>query len=341
LNIVLVSFAFFPSIGGVQEVSALLAREFASAGHQVVVVTKTSYSGREEAHDYRVLRRPSPLALIRLHRWADMVFHNNVSLQLGFPLLFVCRPWVVAHHIGIPTGIGLIAMKARIKRYVLRYARGVSVSRALAASFTTPCTVISNPYDDRIFTVLPGLRRDREIVFVARMIAEKGLPVLLDAIELLADRGVHPQLTVVGAGPAEREWRERVENTPIASKVRFVGVQRGANLASLLNQHRIVVVPSLCEESFGMVALEGIACGCVAIGSASGGLDEAIGPAGVTFPSGDHVALATLIEQLLANDEMRMFYREKMPEHLARHSPRKIAGLYLKLFSELLEHGKH
>ena len=42
----------------------------------------------------------------------------------------------------------------------------------------------------------------------------------------------------------------------------------GAALAALLNQCRILVVPSLWAEPFGIVALEGIACGCVVVGSA-------------------------------------------------------------------------
>ena len=41
----------------------------------------------------------------------------------------------------------------------------------------------------------------------------------------------------------------------------------------------------LCGIDFGVVALEGIACGCVIVGSEGGGLEEAIGPCGVTFPN--------------------------------------------------------
>src|SRR5207253_1067709 len=113
--------------------------------------------------------------------------------------------------------------------------------------------------------------------------------------------------------------------------VNWAGQVVGRELVALLNQHQILVVPSRWEEPFGVVALEGIACGCVAIGSEGGGLKDAIGPCGATFPNGDSHALAAVLQRLLQNPRLRQAYRSKATEHLGRHSQASVAAAYLSL----------
>src|SRR5689334_13350053 len=71
------------------------------------------------------------------------------------------------------------------------------------------------------------------------------------------------------------------------SQVELTGIKSGSDLARYLARHRVMAVPSRCEEGFGIVALEGIACGCVVVGTNLGGLPEAIGPVGIVVPNGD------------------------------------------------------
>ena len=72
----------------------------------------------------------------------------------------------------------------------------------------------------------------------------------------------------------------------------------GPDVVALLNRHLIIVVPSRWQEPFGLVALEGIACGCVALGANCGGLPNAIGGAGATFLHEDVDDAACWIERL-------------------------------------------
>src|SRR5207248_5895588 len=148
--------------------------------------------------------------------------------------------------------------------------------------------------------------------------------LLLDALKLVTAK---PRLTIVGDGP-ERAALEK-QASQLQSQVEFAGAQHGEQLADSLRQHHILVVPSLWQEPFGIVALEGIACGCVVIGSAGGGLSEAIGPCGVTFPNGDARALAKAIARLLADPDECARLRQAAPTHLARFTPRHIAEIYL------------
>ena len=116
----------------------------------------------------------------------------------------------------------------------------------------------------------------------------------------------------------------------------FAGVQTGETLVRTLNAHRIMVIPSLWPEPFGVVALEGIACGCVLAGSEGGGLRDAIGPCGITFPNGDAGALADGLRRLLTDEGYAGSLRAEADAHLARFRPEEIARSYLRVFEEAL-----
>jgi glycosyltransferase involved in cell wall biosynthesis len=97
----------------------------------------------------------------------------------------------------------------------------------------------------------------------------------------------------------------------------------------LLNAHRILVVPSRYDEPFGIVALEGIACGCLVIGSRGGGLKEAIGPCGLTFDNGDAAGLAGLLEAALADPGRFLPSPQVVAEHLSLHRSEHVLPHYL------------
>lgn len=329
MKILFSSHTFYPNLGGLEAVSLMLAREFARAGHEVVVITQTPAGADEPKFPFALVRRPSARERMRLTRWADVVFHNNISLRAAWPLLLIRRPWVVAHHIWLPRGHGLTAIKAGIKRGVLRGAHNITISQAIAADFSTPCTVIPDPYDDETFRPLPGIAKDRDLVFVGRFVSDKGLPDLLQALVQLRQRGVRPGLTVIGAGPEDAAWRRLTSELGLEAQVQFIGVRRGAELAVELNRHRALVVPSRWHEPFGIVALEGMACGCAVVGSEGGGLKEAIGTAGLTYPNGDVPALADCLHTALTDERAVQQCRQAAAEHLARHAPASVADRYL------------
>jgi len=126
------------------------------------------------------------------------------------------------------------------------------------------------------------------------------------------------------------------ERLGLGDQVYFTGSKRGKELAEILQQHKILVVPSRYDEPFGVVALEGIACGCVVVGSSGGGLPEAIGPCGMTFPNGDAKALAGILAHLLRQPNECSRLAGKAAEHLAQFHPTVIANAYLTLFESKL-----
>jgi len=87
-----------------------------------------------------------------------------------------------------------------------------------------------------------------------------------------------------------------------------------------------------------MVAIEGLSSGCMVLGSEIGGLPEAIGPCGMTFPMGDSKALALLIEKLLDDPNLATPYRQAIPAHLDALRLDRVAGRYLDAFERLYAH---
>src|SRR5207302_7541699 len=166
--------------------------------------------------------------------------------------------------------------------------------------------VTGNPYDNGVFRLLPNIVRDKTIAFLGRLVSDKGADLLLQAIKLLQHEGLMPDLTIIGAGPEEQGLRQLTHELGLDRQVTFVGEKSGAPLAELLNRHRILVVPSRWAEPFGVVALEGIACGCVVIGSESGGLKEAIGPCGLVYENGNVRALADQLKRSLNDPNSQM-----------------------------------
>ena len=101
-----------------------------------------------------------------------------------------------------------------------------------------------------------------------------------------------------------------------------------------MNNHKIAVVPSLCEEAFGLVALEAIACGCAVVGSISGGLPEAIGPCGLTYPKTSVTDLACRLEQLTVERGLLTVLQSYAKEHLAAHTRQAVASRYLSFVTD-------
>lgn len=338
MRILLSSHRFDPDIGGIETCSQLLAGEFVRAGHQVVVDTKTA--GKESRPwPFPVERQPSSRALLRLVRECDLVFHNHISLQTAWPLLFVRRPWVVATHNWLSGTADFLNWMGRTKQFLLRFAHNLYISQPIARHVGHPGVIVGDPYDNATFRPISGIPRERDIVFLGRLVSDKGCDLLIEALRRLQEQGLSPSTTIIGDGP-ERETLEQAarERLP-AGAVQFLGKRSGEELARELNRHRFLVVPSRWQEPFGIVALEGLACGCVPIVSSGGGLPEAIGPCGATFPNGDAGALAAVLAEWLNDRPRQEAVLRLAEEHLREYQVDRVAAKYLAVFEGVLGRG--
>jgi glycogen synthase len=329
LNILVSSHHFRPSIGGIETTSELLAGEFFRLGHNVRVITQTR---GESDLPFEVIRAPGAGALLRHITWCDVFWQNNISLRTLWPAALVRRPVFVTHQTWIRNPHGKIDFAARLKLFISRFGKSVAISRTIAQQLPFASIVIGNPYDDDVFRNLDQPDRDRDLICVARLVSDKGVDVLICALSMLRDSAIETQLTIVGDGPERSALEAQVRDLKLQTHVEFVGRQSPSELAAALNRHRILVVPSRWPEPFGIVAVEGIASGCTVVGSDLGGLPEAIGPCGVTFPNDDTRALAERLAELISDPKRRHVLVANGPLHLERFQKRNVARAYLELF---------
>lgn len=328
------SYRFSPDVGGIETASALLATEFAALGHEVCLMTETAQPDRQR-WPFRVLRQPAPRSILREARSCDIFFQNNISLHSLWAAFLSRRPWVVTHQTWITRVNGTLGWRDRLKRFLLRFATNIAISESIARDVGVKCHRIGNPYYPDVFKLIPGRQRDRQLIFLGRLVSDKGLDTLIKALAVLRERDVTPRLTVVGTGPEEAAMRELAIACQVQGQVEFLGKCAGPELAEVLNAHAIMVIPSRWNEPFGIVALEGIACGCVVVGSENGGLREAIGPCGLTFPNDSADELASVLKKLLHDPELCQSLRSHREEHLARFEARAIAREYLRIFESV------
>src|SRR6266480_6466621 len=347
MKILFSSYLFHPSVGGIESVSKVLAEKFAAAGNDVHVITQTpeaenaqrstsNAQRRTEDGSYRITRKPSIIELFRLLRWKDLFFQNNISLRSLIPALLLRKPTLVVHQTWLRSTRGEITWNNRIKKLLLSRVTNVAISKAVADGISGHSFVIGNPYDDAVFRLIPNLARDKNLVFVGRLVSDKGVDLLLQALKFLQNDGLAPDLTIVGSGPEEQNLRRLAAELGLNRQVSFTGQQSGGALAQLLNRHRILVVPSRWAEPFGIVALEGIACGCIVVGSEKGGLKEAIGPCGVTFENENVRALADQLKLLLNEPDSQTNLRQHAGEHLAKFQSDAVAAAYLRLMRKMV-----
>jgi glycosyltransferase involved in cell wall biosynthesis len=320
---------FWPSVGGVETLMEVLAEEFVAAGHQVRIVTKTAIDGHQERKfNYEVFRTPTWLEFLQSLHWCDVCLCANVSLRgLGW-ILLSRKPFVVTHQgsYGSPNQLDLAET---LKKIVTRFSNNICCSDAVKTSIPGKSIVIPNTYRDEIFKEYNDVVRDLDIVFVGRLVSDKGVADLLDALGHLGRLGLRPQLSIVGDGPERGALLRKTEELGLSSQVMFTGTKSGRDLARYIGRHRAMIVPSRWAEPFGIVALEGIACGCVVVGTDLGGLPEAIGPCGCTVPNGDAIAMAEALGLVLKDDLLLARYRSSTSVHLASHSRKVVSRGYL------------
>ena len=338
MKILITSQFFYPSIGGLNPIADLSAREFIRRGHEVRLLTKTTgtYEGEKEIE---IIRGPGWRAMLEHYRWCDVVFQNHVSIRFALPLLFVRRPLVVSMsgwanaRSGAFTGkwsLRTACVSAVLARILRTATRNIAACAAVAAANRVPARIIPNPFDARVFADHRLAGRSRDLLFAGRIIPDKGLDDLVGALALVREGGFDIGLVIAGEGETRGEIEELARTLGLAEKVRFVGPKRGAELVALMNAHQVMVVPSKWNEPIGIVALEGIACGCVVIGSEGGGLAVTIGPCGLTYPNGDHEALAARILEVLRMDGRLESFTAPAQAHLARYLPERVCGEYLE-----------
>jgi D-inositol-3-phosphate glycosyltransferase len=281
---------------------------------------------REEQHKYH---------LIHSHYWLSGWVGAEISIQQNVPLLHMFHTMgYFKNRATKPLGEHEPPIRLEIEAQLVKHADHLMVSNRrekvqMVWTYGVPAEKISvipcgvdpslfrprNPVESKAHLGLPD---KRYILFVGRIDPVKGIDTLLRAIKLVkgtrnAMQDVH--LLIIGgeldhtdaATDSEINKLKRLTGTlGIKDRVTFLGAQRQDQLPYFYAAADMCILPSR-YESFGMVALEAMACGTPVIASKVGGLASFIQNelSGLLIPEEDEVALAEKILLLLTDPSFK------------------------------------
>ena len=303
-----------------------VARQFAAKGWEVEITFASAgpaeYTEELERANVRVSRLPFPFGTASARELAGRLRRRpGTVLQAHFlgtfePRLLALKALGFVEKLQIVDHLSGDLRRLPLPGEWLRRGRGrmagllvdeyVAVSRFVAARIER-----AGVPRERIRIIENGIATERYMRDPARPRAP--LPRVLFAGQLIEEKGVQTLIEAASAMPAAAEWiiagagRYRPDLESLARRrdvpARFVG---HVDSAELFRGADIVVVPSLWEEAFGLVAVEGMAAGAAVVVSDAGGLPEVVGDSGVVVPRGDPLALRSALETLLRSRQERV-----------------------------------
>jgi glycosyltransferase involved in cell wall biosynthesis len=257
--------------------------------------------------------------LVHAHGQKAGLVGRPVAARLGVPALYTPHSFVYRTQLLRPrTGAKL------------RYRANLAAERALGrrTAIVVACADeertaairdgVATP--QRVRTVNYGVRPDASMApdpkllafrgdgpllgFVAGLRDQKGLPTLLDALELLAAEGRAPRFAIVGNGPLGHEVERRVRSGPLAATTLVTGFS--GRVEPYLAALDVFVLPSYWE-GMPIAVLEAMAMGLPVVASAVNGTPEAVteGETGYLVPAHDARALADRLAELAGDHEAR------------------------------------
>jgi len=371
MRILIYNEKFSPSVGGSETMVRLIAQSLHEHGEEVVVATETPASG-EDLFPFPVVRQPSKQTLARLVSESDLVhlhsFHPSLFLQTQLKR----KKTVYTYHdltLICPKGTKLKVdgpclhrAGPRLCHKCLRDSGSEKVWRRLIRPVAK--SILSVFIDANVCSSYFGMRRFRlwrkqlilygintslfrphattdngrlaRVVFVGRLIPEKGCRVLIDALRLCVERGLPFDLDIAGYGPELSNLLALAGSYDLQGLVHFRGIAEGPALVEIMQKADVAVVPSIWDEPFGLVAIEAFSCGLPVIAADVGGLGQVVSQAGLTFQRGDAKELATHLERLLTDHPLRQRLGRKARQMaVQKYDYRMMAATYHRLFRQL------
>lgn len=365
----------YPTYGGSGVVATELGLELAARGHEIhfisyaVPVRMTEAAERIHFHEVDMLNYPlfdhPPYALAlatQMHNVAvneslDLLhvhyaIPHSVSAYLARAMLEPRRlPFVTTLHGTDVTLVGLDRSYLPITRFSIEQSDGVTaISNYLRDvtikefQVTRQIEVIPNFVNCDVFQPATGKTRRAEfakdnekvVVHLSNFRPVKRLPDVVEIFSLIRKK-IPAKLLLIGDGPdrATAEWSVREKG--LTQDVIFMGKQN--QVQDLLNVADVLLLPSDLE-SFGLAALEGMACGVPAVCSKVGGVPEVLndGVEGFLVPARDVKTMAARALEILSNPErQKQMAGAGRRRALSHFCASKIIPMYESLYERVLQ----
>lgn len=329
-----------PDPGGLEHVVARLAEGAAARGHEVRVVAATGSAWRRDPgkrvtepprRGVVVVRLPTygvvwsqPITpgYLRAARWpADVVYLHRPHPLADLAALAVRSPLIILHHSDVQRQRALRLAYGPLAHHVARRAAAAVVASAanlkhaedLGPDGRAKARVIPFGVDEIRFSPKEGITRPAAFpppsqgavaVFVGRLVAYKGLDVLLRAIA-----GTTLNVVMVGGGPERPRLEALAAELALGNRAVFAGEADPDELPRFYRAADYVVLPSTTPaEMFGVALLEAMASGKPVISTAlSTGVGDVNVPdvTGLVVPPGDAPALREAMQRLATDADLR------------------------------------
>jgi glycosyltransferase involved in cell wall biosynthesis len=316
----------------------MLARYLAEKGYRVCVFTDTPthMPAADAALGFEIIRGAGFGRMVSGARRADFSVLMGLSLWGAFATFLSGKSPLVHHANAYWSSHPIRRYLERFKVFLLRYCTNVYPSEFLRSYVGVPGFVVPNPYNSDVF-YRREVAVDRDVVFCGRLVHLKGVHLLIEALpDIMSERGA-TSLTVIGEGPELERLKHLARDGGLLDKVHFTGALHGDHLAETLSRHKVMVVPTIWEETFGIVALEGLACCSAVVVSRLGALKEAVGRFGVLVDP-DAKSLAHVVARVLIDlDQGRDVPDGASPDakraHLEKHTVPAVCSQYERLMT--------
>jgi glycogen synthase len=166
--------------------------------------------------------------------------------------------------------------------------------------------------------ILPTSSERICFAYAGRLVQEKGIPILLQAVKKLIGEGHQLDVRLIGDGDERSSLEEMIGREHLEGCVHITGYLTGAALADALRDVQVMVMPSIWEETAGLAAIEQMMRGRLVIVSDIGGLGEIAGDAGLRFAPGNADALADCMRKVLRNPSLIETYGRNARERALR-----------------------
>jgi glycosyltransferase involved in cell wall biosynthesis len=226
-------------------------------------------------------------------------------------------------------------------RHVMQHSAAVTaVSRWLAAEAQSvvsmrPPIVAPMPVATDLFEPATRGARQRRLLFVGRLMPQKGIDLLLDALAQLPD---DIGLDIVGDGPDRSALATRAAELGVTGRVAFHGAVKQPALPAFYQRALALVVPS-SEEGLGLVAVEAQLCETPVVAFDSGGLPDVVqhDRTGILVPDRSAASLAAAIKSLLQREDLGTALGVAGRMHaLATFAPESVARKYADIYRSVI-----
>ncbi|WP_119394248.1 glycosyltransferase family 4 protein [Salinibius halmophilus] len=319
---------------------------FSPFGHRIAKIAK--HSGVDVVHVHNFFPLISPSVFFFCKKYGIPVVFTLHNYRIFCPTATLMSKgkvvlsglegrhlWSIRDRVYRGSLVGTIILVSMIKffRAINFWNRKVALFIALTNFYKSKA--ISGGLHSSLIRVKPNFVYDpgfeqlsrKGVVFVGRLSPEKGLAVL-GAASIQINSEVH----VYGEGEPN-----------FCKNLVFKGKRNRSEVLGAMKRSVLVVVPSICLESFGLVIVEAFACGTPVVCSRLGSMAEIVedGVTGLHFEPGNAEDLAEKVNWLLANPEKaREMGRNARAEYEAKYTPEKNLEMLEAIYAEAIEENR-